>query len=112
MPNFDCGGERCGRFSCASCTDEATQAEYWNLLRTVRDDAEADRIMRERLAKKRARATKSHDEVARLRAENKRLRSACENAVNKCPRGCTPGWYCGVCGILFAAIAKAKGEKP
>lgn len=83
MPNFDCGGERCGRFSCSSCTDEDTRAEYWNLLRTVRNDAEAEKIMHGRLAEKRARATKLHDEVARLRAENERLRRALDARKEK-----------------------------
>lgn len=76
MPNFDCGGESCGRFSCSSCTDEATQAEYWNLLRTVKDDDEADKIMRGRLAEKRARAVKLHNGVTRLLDENEQLRAA------------------------------------
>jgi hypothetical protein len=55
MPNFECGGEGCRAFSCALCTDEKTRAEYWEVLSTCRSDAEADRIMRERRAKKRAR---------------------------------------------------------
>ena len=47
---------------------------------------------------------------ARLIAAAPDLLAACEGAVNMCPRDCTPGWYCGVCGVLFAAIAKAKGK--
>lgn len=57
MPNFDCSAARCGEFSCSSCTDKKTQAAYWKLLRTCKNDAEANRIMRERLAKKRATST-------------------------------------------------------
>jgi len=53
MPNFDCGGGGCRSWSCASCTDEATRDEYWKVLQSCRSDIDADRIMRERLAKRR-----------------------------------------------------------
>jgi hypothetical protein len=45
-----------------------------------------------------------------LKAAAPDLLAACEGAVSMCPRDCTPESYCGVCGLLFCAIAKAKGE--
>lgn len=38
------------------------------------------------------------------------LLAACLAGLNKCSYGCTPKESCGICGVLFAAIAKAKGE--
>lgn len=49
MPSFDCGGGRCGEFSCASCWDDATRKEYWGLLKEGNSDREAAKIMARRL---------------------------------------------------------------
>jgi hypothetical protein len=67
-------------------------------LSACRSDADADKIMRERLAKKRARANA-------LRAENERLRAALEAVMGACDAECAG------CGAYYVAKRALDGEK-